>query len=70
VRELEGLVDRPLRQIAGFALASLERRALPEEVFLADAAAPRLRFDLWRGGRHCAVGCASAPVWNGLLFAW
>jgi len=68
VRELEGLVDRALRQMPASALASLEPVALPEEVFWLTPRPQRLRFDLWRWRPPLRQWMRSPRLWNGLLF--
>ncbi len=62
VRELEGLVDRALRQLTP---SEVE---LPEEVFWLTPRQSRVRFDLWRWKPALRVWMRSPRVWNTLLY--
>ncbi|NQV10975.1 MAG: 4Fe-4S binding protein [Cyanobacteria bacterium] len=68
VRELEGLVDRALRQLPASVLASPEPVTLPEEVFWLTPRPQRLRFDLWRWRPQLRQWMRSPRLWNALLF--
>jgi polyferredoxin len=68
IRELEGLVERALRQLPPAALASPLPMSLPEEVFWLTPRPQRLRFDLWRWKPPLRQWMRSPRLWNGLLF--
>ncbi|MCT0212586.1 MULTISPECIES: 4Fe-4S binding protein [unclassified Synechococcus] len=71
VRELEGLVERALRQVQVPSLPEAERNPplqLPEEVFWLTPRPQRLRFDLWRWKPPLRQWMRSPRLWNSLLF--
>ena len=67
IRELEGLVERSLRQLPPAALASPVPVVLPEDVFWLTPRHQRLRFDLWRWKPALRQWMRSPRLWNGLL---
>ncbi|MEO1003365.1 MAG: sigma 54-interacting transcriptional regulator [Cyanobacteria bacterium J06638_7] len=63
VRELEGLIERALRQCAA------ERPAeLPEEAFWTASRTAPARFDLWRWKPRLRFTMRAPRLWNALLF--
>ncbi|MEX1317133.1 MAG: sigma 54-interacting transcriptional regulator [Synechococcaceae cyanobacterium] len=74
LRELEGLIERALRQSAsdqtagqGTGQADLPA-TLPEEVFWTGSRAARARFDLWRWKPRLRFWMREPRLWNALLF--
>jgi polyferredoxin len=75
VTELEGVIERALRQAAadsssdrpGAPFATLPA-ALPDEVFWTGARPGRARFDLWRWKPRLRFLMRSPRLWNALLF--
>ena len=67
LRELEGLVDRALRQ-ARRLNNDQPPASLAEEVFWTDQRKERLRFDIWRWKPNLRQWMRAPRLWNGLLF--
>ncbi|MGL6134077.1 MAG: sigma 54-interacting transcriptional regulator, partial [Prochlorococcaceae cyanobacterium] len=71
LRELEGLIERALRQGAAVSPTDLPAAlpaTLPDEVFWTGSRAQRARFDLWRWKPWLRFAMREPRLWNALLF--
>jgi polyferredoxin len=71
LQELEGLIERALRQSAADSPSDLPAAlpaTLPEEVFWTGSRGLRARFDLWRWKPRLRFVMRSPRLWNALLF--
>lgn len=66
LRELEGLIERALRQSAD--QAATPPATLPDEVFWTGSRGLRARFDLWRWKPRLRFAMREPRLWNALLF--